>query len=127
MFKRIEIDEERELENLVVKDPESVEDGLKYLTHQRQANGKFIDVLAVDRDGVLTVVELKVGEEDEMLFQAMEYYDWVSSNRDRLANEYKSRVKIVTEEDPRIVLVASAKRPKVLKCYQRRYRDLGGN
>lgn len=107
MFKRVEIDKERELEDLVVKDPEAVEDGLEYLTHQLQANGKFIDVLAVDRNGVLTVLELKVGEEDEMLFQAMEYYDWVSSNRDRLANEYKSRVKIVTEEDPRIILVAS--------------------
>jgi hypothetical protein len=107
MFKRIEIDQERDLEDLVVKDPEAVEEGLKYLTHQRHANGKFIDVLAVDGDGVLVVIELKVGEEDEMLFQALEYYDWVSSNRDRLANEYKTRGKIVTEEDPRIILVAS--------------------
>ncbi|HEY5915508.1 MAG TPA: hypothetical protein VJA21_33405 [Verrucomicrobiae bacterium] len=107
MFKRIEIDQERELEDLVIKDPEAVEDGLKYLTHQRVANGKFIDVLAVDGDGVLVVIELKVGEDDEMLLQAMEYYDWVSTNRDRLANEYRARAKIVTEEDPRVVLVAS--------------------
>src|SRR6267142_305949 len=107
MFKRLEISEERDLENLVVKDPESIENGLTYLAHQREANRKFIDVLAVDADGVLTVIELKVGEDDEMLLQAIEYYDYVSSNRDRLAKEYEKRVKIVTAEDPRIILVAS--------------------
>ena len=107
MFKRLEINEERDLENLVAKDPEAIEKGLTYLTHQREANGKFIDVLAVDADGVLTVIELKIGQEDEMLFQALEYYDWVSSNRDRLAKEFEQRAKIVTAEDPRIILIAS--------------------
>jgi RecB family endonuclease NucS len=61
MFKRIEIDQERELEDLVIKDPDPVEAGLKCLTHQRHANGKFIDVLAVEGDGVLVIVELKPG------------------------------------------------------------------
>ncbi|HWD92275.1 MAG TPA: endonuclease NucS domain-containing protein [Verrucomicrobiae bacterium] len=107
MFKQIEIDKERELEDLVIKDPDAIEQGLKCLTHQRHASGNFIDVLAVDADGVLVVIELKIGEDDEMLFQALDYYDWVASNRDRLANEYQSRAKIVAEEDPRIVLVAS--------------------
>jgi hypothetical protein len=107
MFKKLEINAERDLENLVAKDPESIERGLKYLDHQRNANGKFIDVLAVDADGVLTVIELKVGQDDEMLLQALEYYDYVSSNRDRLANEYAKICKIVADEDPRIILVAS--------------------
>jgi hypothetical protein len=107
MFKQLEINEERDLENLVVKDPESIEKGLKYLAHQRQANGKFIDVLAVDADGILVIIELKIGQDDEMLLQALEYYDYVSSNRDRLAKEYEKRAKIVTVEDPRIILVAS--------------------
>lgn len=40
MFKKIEIDQERELESLVLKEPESIEDGLTCLTHQRRANGK---------------------------------------------------------------------------------------
>ncbi len=107
MFKRLEIKEERDLENLVAKDSEAIEKGLTYLTHQREANRKFIDVLAVDADGVLTVIELKIGQDDEMLFQALEYYDWVSSNRDRLANEFQKRAKVVTAEDPRIILIAS--------------------
>lgn len=107
MFKRLEIDQERELESQVIKDPEALEDGLIYLTHQRSANGNYIDVLAADSDGVLVVIELKVGEDDEMLFQALEYYDFVSNNRDRLAKEYAAKAKIVDQEEPRIMLVAS--------------------
>jgi hypothetical protein len=107
MFKRLEIEQERELEAQVIKDPEALEDGLIYLTHQRSANGNYIDVLATDSDGVLVVIELKVGEEDEMLLQALEYYDYVSSNRDRLAKEYATKAKIVDQEEPRIMLVAS--------------------
>ena len=107
MFKRLDMDQERELESLVMKDPEALEDGLVHLTHQRSANGRYIDVLAADSDGVLTVIELKVGEDDEMLLQALEYYDYVSSNRDRLAREYESKAKILPQEEPRIMLVAS--------------------
>lgn len=108
MFKRLEIDQERELESQVIKDPEALEEGLVYLTHQRSANGNYIDVLAADSDGVLVVIELKVGEEDQMLLQALEYYDYVSSNRDRLAKEYSHKAKIVDQEEPRIMLVASS-------------------
>ena len=36
MFKRIEIDQEGELEDLVIKDPEAVEEGLKYLAQQQK-------------------------------------------------------------------------------------------
>lgn len=106
MFKRLEINKERDLEHLIMKEPESVEKGLIYLTHQREANRKFIDVLAVDADGVLTDIELKVAQDDEMLFQALEYYDYVSSNRDRLASEFEKRAKIIADEDPRIILIA---------------------
>ncbi|HXR06372.1 MAG TPA: hypothetical protein VN765_03520 [Candidatus Acidoferrum sp.] len=108
MFKKIEIDQERELEALVRKEPASIEDGLTCLTHQRRANGKYIDVLAADGDGVLVVIELKVGEDDGMLLQALEYYDYVSDNRDRLAKEYEKLAKVVAEEDPRVILVASS-------------------
>ena len=107
MFTRTEIQRESDLEHMVIKDIEAVEKGLTYLTHQPPVNGGFIDVLAVDGDGVLVVIDLKVEGEDEMLVQALDYYDYVYSNRDRLAKEY-SRAKIITEEDPRIMLVASS-------------------
>jgi hypothetical protein len=53
------------------------------------------------------VLELKVEGEDEMLVQALDYYDYIYSNRDRLAREY-SRAKIITEEDPRIKTIRKA-------------------
>lgn len=108
MFKKLDINQERELEALVIKDIQAVEEGLVYLDHQKRANGKFIDVLASDRDGVLVVMELKLGEDDGMLVQSLEYYDYVSINRDRLAKSYEKKAHIVTEEDPRIILVAAS-------------------
>lgn len=54
------------------------------------------------------MIELKVGEDDGMLLQALEYDDYVSSNRDRLAKEYEKLAKVVAEEDPRVILVASS-------------------
>jgi len=118
IFKKIEINEERNLEHLVVQNPESVEKGLVYLSHQHRAGGKFIDVLAVDANGIFVILELKVGQDDEMLLQALEYYDYVSSNRDRLAKEYEKRAKIVAAEDPRIILVASAFTDRLRKAVQ---------
>src|ERR1039457_3446057 len=106
-MKQLQIDQERELEALVIKDPDSVEEGLTILTHQRPANGKYIDILAVDKDGVLVDMELKLNEDDDMLLQALEYYDYVLTNRDRIAREYEKKAKIVAQEDPRIILVAS--------------------
>jgi len=107
MFKRIEIDRENDLEALVMKEPDCLEEGMRILDHQVRGNGKFIDVLGVDADGVLAVIELKLGEEDEMLVQALDYYDWVYSNRDRLKGAYGNKASIQIEEDPRIILVAS--------------------
>ncbi len=107
MFTRTEIQKESDLEDLVIKDIEAVEKGLTFLTHQPPANGNFIDVLAVDADGVLVVMELKVEGEDEMLVQALDYYDYVYSNLDRLAEEF-NHARINKEEDPRIMLMRRA-------------------
>jgi hypothetical protein len=110
MFTRTEIQKECDLEDMVIKDIEAVEKGLTFLSHQPPANGNFIDVLAVDAGGVLVVMELKVEGEDEMLIQALDYYDYVYSNLDRLAKEFKEfkGVRVNTEEDPRIMLIASS-------------------
>ena len=71
------------------------------------AGGKWIDVLAVDKDGVLEVIEIKVGQDDNMLFQAIEYYDYVSVNQDRIAQEFSKIAKINLDMYPAIILLAS--------------------
>ncbi len=99
---------ERELEKLVTDNMESIEAGLVYLGHQLNAAGKYIDILAVDENRILVVIELKIGEDDGMLVQALEYLHYVQSNRDRLAMTYKDRGRIDPEEEPRIILVAAS-------------------
>lgn len=106
VFKRIEIEQERELENLLIKNPEQIDDGLTFLTHQQQVSGGFIDVLCVDKDGVIVVIELKISDDDGILLQALHYYDYVLLNKAAIANQFASKVKINLREDPRIILIA---------------------
>src|SRR5260370_42424349 len=106
VFKRIEIEQERELENLVIKNPEQIEEGLTFLTHQQQVSGGFIDVLCVDKDGIVVVIELKISDDEGILLQALHYYDYVSLNKAAIANQFSSTWKINLREDPRIILIA---------------------
>jgi len=105
-FKRLEINEERELESFIVKNPNQLEDGLRVIGHQVQTDKGPIDVLALDKNETLVVIEIKKEEGDtDMLIQALGYYDWVFENRATLGQFY-SREKIDIWKTPRIVLVA---------------------
>jgi RecB family endonuclease NucS len=87
----LNLEKERELESLVTKNPDQIEEGLVFLDHQLKAASKFIDVLCADQNGILVVLELKIGEDEGILTQALEYYDYVASNKDRLASMYHSK------------------------------------
>jgi hypothetical protein len=106
LFKRVEIEKERELEDLVIKNPEQIEDGLVFLTHQQQVSGGFIDVLCVDKDGIFVIIELKITDDEGILLQALHYYDYVLLNRAAIANQFASKVEINLREEPRIILIA---------------------
>jgi len=107
-FTEIEI-EERNLEVAIIRNPGVIEKGLTILDHQVPAGTGKIDILGADSGGKLTIMELKVTEDDTMLMQSVEYYDWVSQNTDRLAERYGEKfpkVDIDAEEPPRLILVA---------------------
>ena len=106
LFKRIEIEKERELEDIVIKNPEQIEEGLVFLTHQQQVSGGFIDVLCVDKDGILVIIELKITDDEGILLQALHYYDYVLINRAAIANQFTTKANININEEPRIVLIA---------------------
>ena len=106
-FKRVTIREERTLEELLLQDPEVLEEGMCVLDHQVATDSGPLDILAVDGSGVLSLVELKIAESDDMLFQALRYYDWVYTNIGFLASHYaRDDVEISDAETPRIILVA---------------------
>ena len=103
-FDYIEISE-KELEDLIRQDPDAIEDGLRFITHQKSTNRGPLDVLLVDSGGSLVVAELKVDEDDSMLVQGMDYYDEISMNIEALARAY-DQYKINPDQDVRLFLIA---------------------
>ena len=102
---------EQQLEELVRQNPGLIEEGLVYVDHQKRAAGGRLDVLLVDSGKSLIVAELKVVEDDDMLVQGLDYYDYVSTNVESFARLYNPHLKsFSTEIDPtqpvRLFLVA---------------------
>ena len=63
--------------------------------------------LAVDSGNALVVAEWKIVRSDEMLFQALDYFDYVYSHLERLALAYEAKgFKIDPYQEPRIILIA---------------------
>lgn len=111
--------EERVLEAEIVKNPETIEKGLVIVDHQVPAGAGKMDILAIDSGNVIAIIELKVNEDDGMFMQALEYYDWVSQNLDRLAERYQEKnpkLKIDSEEAPRVILIAPTFSPSLKTC-----------
>jgi RecB family endonuclease NucS len=68
---------EAQLEDLVRQAPELIEDGMQFVDHQRSTTQGRLDVLLVDSGQALVVAELKVVEDDGMLVQGLDYYDYI--------------------------------------------------
>lgn len=100
---KIELKEKDQLEPILVKDPESIEPGLRVLAHQFPTDSGPLDILAVDSEGVAVVVELKDKVDDGQLDQGLRYYDWVRSNMGALSKAFPS---VDPKEEPRLVLLA---------------------
>jgi len=97
---------ENELESRIIKYPELIEDGLKYLEHQRQTPSGRLDILFIDSNNTLVVAELKVVEDPDMLFQALDYFDFASEKIEGFANIYSKKHKIDVSKYARLMLIA---------------------
>jgi len=75
------IDSEKKLEEILVKDISLVSPDLMLLGRQvTTAYGKFIDLLAMDRDGNVSVIELKKNRTPrDVVAQLLDYASWVDS------------------------------------------------
>lgn len=96
---------EAELEHLVRESPELIETGLQFIDHQAFTSRGPLDVLLVDSGHALIVAELKVTEDDGMLVQGVDYYDYVFRNLDGFVRAYKQH-DIDPAQDPRLFLIA---------------------
>lgn len=109
-MEEIELRDEAELESIIRKDPSNLEPGLMIITDQRGAAGGRLDLLAIDSDGVLSLIELKVKTDEGQLQQALNYFDWVLESIDFVRDAYKNKLdkhqREIKDEIPRILLVA---------------------
>jgi hypothetical protein len=103
-YQVVEVSETR-LEDLVRQAPELIEAGLRFVDHQAFTSRGPLDVLLVDSGKALVVAELKVVEDDGMLVQGIDYYDYVRRNLDGFARAYKQHT-IDTKQEPRLFLIA---------------------
>lgn len=121
IIRKIELEKERDLKSLIKKSLDNVEKGLRFLTDEFPANGGAIDLLCVDSGGILTIIELKINEDDFMLMQSLTYYDSVSQNIHRIAKLFP-KTEINVEEEPRVILIAPRFSGTLKKCAK--YLDL---
>jgi Endonuclease NucS len=104
---------EQELEDLIRRNAELVEEGLVYVDHQKPAAGGRLDVLLVDSGSSLVVAELKVIQDDGMLIQGLDYYDYVSTHVEAFPRLYKAH-SIDPTKKVRLFLVAPTFSPTLV-------------
>ena len=88
-YKSVEI-MESQLEDLARSGSEMIEEGLKYVDHQKIDGKEQMDVLFVDNGNSMVVAELNIAEDDNMLFQGLDYYNYVATNIEALSRIYKN-------------------------------------
>jgi len=97
---------EQQLEDLVRCHANMIEEGLAYVDHQRPAAaGGRLDVLMVDSGRSLVGAELKVVQDDGMLMQGVDYYDYVSNHVEACKRLYMN-ANIDPTQQVRLFLIA---------------------
>lgn len=104
------------LEHLVQHHPNVIEDGLVYVDHQKAAAGGRLDVLLVDSGKSLVVAELKVVQDDGMLLQGVDYYDYVSSHVEAFARLYKPQGINPTQQVRLLLIAPSFSQSLINRC-----------
>jgi hypothetical protein len=103
-YKSVELIDSQ-LEDLVRTGSEVIEEGLKYVDHQKTNGKDRIDVLFVDSGNSTVAAELNIVEDDNMLLQGLDYYNYVATNIEALARIYKND-RIDPTNEIRLMLIA---------------------
>lgn len=114
-YKKVDVSEQQ-LEDLVRQHTGTIEEGLGYVDHQKQAAGGRLDVLMVDSGKALVVAELKVVQDDGMLMQGVDYYDYVRSHVEAFARLYKAHLVDPTQEVRLFLIAPSFSQALINRC-----------
>ena len=96
---------EGELHGVIKAELEAVEEGLGLLQHEYPSGRGIVDLLCVDSGGRLVIIEIKLHEDENILFQALRYFSDIDQDRYKIANLYPAH-QVDPNESPRIVLIA---------------------
>ena len=104
-LKRYVPQSEKELQTLIQKELDAIEEGLELLQHEYPSGRGILDFLCADSGGRLVIIEVKLHEDENVLFQALRYFSDIDKNRYLIATLFSGK-QINIEESPRIILVA---------------------
>jgi len=96
---------EAELHVIIKSDLDAIEEGLELLQHEYPSGKGVIDFLCVDSGSRLVILEIKLHEDENVLFQSLRYFSDIDKDRYLVATLFSER-KINPEESPRIILIA---------------------
>lgn len=96
---------EKELQTLIQKELDAIEEGLELLQHEYPSGRGILDFLCADSGGRLVIIEVKLHEDENVLFQALRYFSDIDKNRYLIATLFSGK-QINIEESPRIILFA---------------------
>lgn len=114
-YRKVDVSEQQ-LEDLVRRHAGTIEEGLCYMDHQKTAAGGRLDVLMVDSGKSLVVAKLKVVQDDGMLMQGVDYYDYVSAHVEAFCRLYKTQNVDPTQEVRLFLIAPSFSQTLINRC-----------
>jgi len=105
---------ERDLEKYLINHLGKIEHGLRYIGHQQTIPEGRIDLLAIDRNKTYVIIELKVSDDKELIWQAIYYPEMIK----RKYNVYNVRMITLAPSYPSSILIPLKQLPHVeIKTY----------
>ena len=90
-FKKYKPKSEKELHHIIEKELDSLEEGLELLKYEMGTGTSIPDFLCVDSGGRIVIIEVKLHEDEYVLFQALKYYNEIDKNRYVIAQMFPDK------------------------------------
>ena len=90
-LKKIKLKNEKELHSVIEKELEALEEGLTILKYEFAISKGVTDFLCADSGGRLVIIEVKLQEDENILFQGLRYYNEIDRDRYVIAKMFSRK------------------------------------
>ncbi|MCQ9208256.1 MAG: endonuclease NucS [Omnitrophica bacterium] len=104
-LKKVKLNNEKELHAIIEKELDALEEGLELLKYEFGMEKGVPDFLCMDSGGRLVIIEVKLQEDENILFQALRYYSVIDKQRYVIAKVFSDK-EIDPTKHPRMLLIA---------------------